>query len=155
MTRALGTPQRGQTIPEVERLAIGFLLANPFRLRTRHVRYTNCSARPAFAVSFLVSDVFAPIRCSQDNRPANCGRKRGSTAEVRAADSIIFRSRRARAASIGAWPNAQIHTSWKSPCLLFPWKLDFFRGSSTIAVLRDIGSAILSSPAPPRRRPPT
>ena len=27
MTRALGTPQRGQTIPEVERFAIGFLLA--------------------------------------------------------------------------------------------------------------------------------
>jgi len=26
MTRALGTPQRGQTIPEVDRLAIGLLL---------------------------------------------------------------------------------------------------------------------------------
>src|SRR5439155_2846431 len=140
MTRALGTPQRGQTIPEVERLAIGFLLANPFRLRTRHVRYTNCSARPAFAVSFLVSDVFAPILCSQDNRAADCGRKRGSTAEVR---SIIFRSRRARAAWVGACRTRRfIHPGNRRVC--------FFRGSSTIAVLRDIGSAILSSPAPPR-----
>ena len=29
MTRALGTPQRGQTIPEVDRLAIGLLLTYP------------------------------------------------------------------------------------------------------------------------------
>src|SRR5437667_9607642 len=105
MTRALGTPQRGQTIPEVERLAIGFLLANPFRLRTRHVRYTNCSARPAFAVSFLVSDVFAPIPCSQDNRPANCVRKRGSTPEVRAADPSISKTPRPDPPSIAACPN--------------------------------------------------
>src|SRR5437867_12789452 len=119
MTRALGTPQRGQTIPEVERLAIGFLLADPFRLRTRHVRYTNCSARPAFAVSFLVSDVFAPILCSQDNRAANCGRKRGSTAEVRAGRLHHFQKPPGSRGVGRRLPHTQIHTSWKSPCLLF------------------------------------
>ena len=41
MTRALGTPQRGQTIPEVERLAIGLLLTPLFRLPMRIKRYTN------------------------------------------------------------------------------------------------------------------
>src|SRR6266571_975732 len=148
MTRALGTPQRGQTIPEVERLAIGFLLANPFRLRTRHVRYTNCSARPAFAVSFLVSDVFAPILCSQGNRAVNCGRKRRSTAEVRRVDSILLRSHPARAAWIGACRTRRfIHPRNRRVC--------FFRRSSTVAVLRDIGPAILPSLAPLRRRPPT
>lgn len=45
MTRALGTPQRGQTIPEVERLAIGLLLTPLFRLRPRLERYTNYLAR--------------------------------------------------------------------------------------------------------------
>src|SRR5438128_1196119 len=48
MTRALGTPQRGQTIPEVERFAIGFLLTIPFRLPTAPERYMNCSARSRY-----------------------------------------------------------------------------------------------------------
>ena len=55
MTRALGTPQRGQTMPEVERLAIGLLLTPLFRLRIamKDTRFTKLGR--VSLMSFVVS----------------------------------------------------------------------------------------------------
>jgi hypothetical protein len=69
MTRALGTPQRGQTIPEVERLAIGFLLTIPFRRRTR-MKDTRIVplGLPELCISLSPAPFFAPFLAARGNR---------------------------------------------------------------------------------------